>query len=289
MSYKILTDTCANLPYSLIEKLDLDMCSLMFLSEGKTYYSYKKGEEVDLKQFYDMMRNKQVFTTSQINPADFKEFFGKYLSQGIDILYLCFSSGLSGMHQSAVAALKDLEEEYPERKIIVVDTLCAALGQGLMVYYAASMREEGKSIEEVAGWVEDNKLRMCHWFTVDDLIYLHRGGRVSASAAIIGTIVGVKPIMHMDNNGRLAVVDKVRGRKQSIKRLISELENNIVNPDGQIVAISHGDCLDEAEYIKKAISEKFNFKEVIVNCLDPVIGSHAGPGTLALFFLGKER
>lgn len=289
MSFKLMTDTCANLPYEMIEKLDIDICSLLFLSEGKTYYSYKKGEEVDLKQFYDMMRNKQVFTTSQINPEDFKEFFGKYLEKGIDILYLCFSSGLSGMYQSACIAREDLVREYPERKIIIVDTLCAALGQGLIVRYAADMRDEGKSIEQVAKWVEDNKLRMCHWFTVDDLIYLHRGGRVSASAAIIGTIIGVKPIMNMDNDGKLAVVDKVRGRKQSIKRLISEMERNIKDPDGQIAAISHGDCPEEAEYIKSVISEKFNLKEVIVNCLDPVIGSHAGPGTLALFFLGNHR
>ena len=289
MSFKILTDTCANLPYEMVEKLDIDMCSLLFLSEGKTYYSYKEGENVDLKQFYDMMRGKQVFTTSQINPGDFKDFFGKYLSKGEDVLYLGFSSGLSGMFQSARIAKEELDEEYPDRKIIVVDTLCAALGQGVIVSYAAQMRDEGKSIDEIAQWVEDNKLRLNHWFTVDDLMFLKRGGRVSATAAIAGTIIGVKPVMHMDNDGKLAVVDKVRGRKQSVKRLVEEMEKNIENPDGQIVAISHGDCPEEAEYIKNAISEKFNFKEVIVNCLDPVIGSHAGPGTLALFYLGDKR
>jgi len=289
MGFKILTDTCANLPYEMVEKLGIDMCSLLFLSEGKTYYSYKDGEKVDLNQFYEMMRNKQVFTTSQINPGDFKDFFGKYLSKGEDVLYLGFSSGLSGMFQSARIARDELKQEYPDRKVIIVDTLCAALGQGVIVCYAAQMRDEGKSIEEIAQWVEDNKLRLNHWFTVDDLMFLKRGGRVSATAAIAGTIIGVKPVMHMDNDGKLAVVDKVRGRKQSIKRLVEEMEKNIESPDGQIVAISHGDCLEEAEYIKKAIEEKFNFKEIIINCLDPVIGSHAGPGTLALFYLGDKR
>ncbi len=289
MGFKILTDTCANLPYELVEEFDIDMCSLLFLSEGKTYYSYKEGESVDLNQFYAMMRDKQVFTTSQINPGDFKDFFGKYLSKGEDILYLGFSSGLSGMFQSASIARDELTEEYPDRKIIIVDTLCAALGQGVIVAYAAQLRDEGKSIEEIAQWVEDNKLRLCHWFTVDDLMFLHRGGRVSATSAIAGTIIGVKPVMHVDDAGTLKVVDKVRGRKQSIKRLIEELEKGIVNPQEQIVGISHGDCAEEAEYIKNAIMEKFSFKQVIVNCLDPVIGSHSGPGTLALFYLGTKR
>ncbi|MDD4688202.1 MAG: DegV family protein [Eubacteriales bacterium] len=289
MSFQILTDTCANLPYEMVSELGLDICSLLFISEGETYYSYKEGENVDLEQFYEMMRNKKVFTTSQINPGEFKDFFCKYLDQGKDILYIGFSSGLSGMMQSAVIAKAELDEEYPDRKIILVDTLCAALGEGVIVHYAANMQKEGKSIEEVASWVEENKLRLCHWFTVDDLMFLSRGGRVSATSAIVGTIVGVKPVMHVDNEGKLILMDKVRGRKQSIRSLVDHMEKTITNPDGQIVGISHGDCIEDAEYLKKLISEKYNFSKIIVNCLDPVIGSHSGPGTLALFFLGSER
>ncbi len=289
MSFKILTDTSANLPYEMVKELDIDICSLLFSSEGETYYSYKEGEDVDLKQFYTMMRNKKVFTTSQINPGDFKDFFGKYLSKGQDVLFLGFSSGLSGMFQSAKIARDELAEEYPDRKIILVDTLCAALGQGVMVCHAARLRDEGKSIEEIAQWVEDNKLRLCHWVTVDDLMFLHRGGRVSATSAIAGTIIGVKPIMHVDDEGKLKVVDKVRGRKQSIKRLIDEIGKDLENPEEQIVAISHGDCAEEAEYIKNAVLEKFKVKQFIVNCLDPVIGAHSGPGTLAIFYLGSKR
>jgi DegV family protein with EDD domain len=211
------------------------------------------------------------------------------LEEGMDILYIGFSSGLSGTYQAVSLALEELKEKYPERNIYSVDSLSAALGEGLLVRYAADLKEEGKSIEEVYKWVLENRLSLCHWFTVDDLFFLKRGGRVSATSAVLGTALSIKPVMHVDDEGHLIVMEKARGRKKALDALVAHMEETVTNPKDQIVYISHGDCLEDAEYVARIVKEKLQVKEVMVRILDPVIGAHSGPGTVALFFVGSKR
>lgn len=289
MSFEIVTDSSCNLPEDIIDRYGLHILSLRFLVSGKEYYSYTKGEITDLAQFYDMMRNKEAITTSQISTDVCIRLFESLLQDGKDVLYIGFSSALSGTFQAGYLALEGLKEKYPDRKIYAVDTFGASLGEGLLVYHAAGLREAGKSIEEVNTWLLENRLHLCHWFTVDDLFFLQRGGRVSGTAALFGTLLSVKPIMHMDNEGRLILVDKVRGRKRSLDALVEKLDQTAINPSDQSIFITHGDCLGDAKYVARKIEEKYHPKEIIINWVDPVIGAHSGPGTVALFFLGTER
>lgn len=289
MSFEIVTDSSCNLPEDIIDRYGLHILSLRFLVGGKEYYSYTKGEITDLAQFYTMMRNKEEITTSQISSDICTRLFESLLQDGKDVLYIGFSSALSGTYQVGYLALEELKKKYPERKIYAVDTLGASLGEGLLVYHAANLREDGKSIEEVNDWLLENRLHLCHWFTVDDLFFLQRGGRVSGTVAIFGTLLNVKPVMHMDNEGRLIFVTKVRGRKRSLDALVERLDQTSINPSEQSIFITHGDCLEDAQYVAKKIEEKYHPKEIIINWVDPVIGAHSGPGTVALFFLGTER
>ena len=211
------------------------------------------------------------------------------LEQGKDVLYIAFSSALSGTCQAANIAADMLREKYPERKILVVDSLAASMGEGLIVYYAAKMRQEGKTIDEVYQWVLDNRLRLCHWFTVDDLFFLHRGGRVSSASAVLGTMLGVKPVLHVDDEGRLILVGKTRGRRKSLDQLVEHMAETVERPEEQIIFISHGDAPEDAAYVEQLVRDKFKVKDIVVNYIDPVIGGHSGPGTVALFFLGSKR
>ncbi|MBE7040151.1 MAG: DegV family protein [Ruminococcaceae bacterium] len=289
MSFVLFTDSSANLTTEIIEKFGIEVIPMIFLVNGVEHRSYRKGENVDIKQYYDMMRNKENIKTSLLSPETYQEAFRPFLEDGKDILYIGFSSGLSGTYQSSAIAAEMLREEYPQRKIITWDSLCASMGEGLMVYYAAKMKEEGKSIDEILSWLDENKLNLCHWFTVDDLFFLKRGGRVSGATAVIGSALGIKPVLHVDDNGKLIPVSKVRGRKQAMHALVSKMEETAIEPEKQTIFISHGDCLDEAEYVAKCIKEKFGTEDIVINYIDPVIGAHSGPGTLALFFLGNER
>ncbi|ALU16436.1 EDD domain protein DegV family [Eubacterium limosum] len=289
MSFEIVTDSSCNLPEDIIDRYGLHILSLRFLVGGKEYYSYTKGEITDLAQFYTMMRNKEEITTSQISSDICTRLFESLLQDGKDVLYIGFSSALSGTYQVGYLALEELKKKYPERKIYAVDTLGASLGEGLLVYHAANLREEGRSIDEVNDWLLENRLHLCHWFTVDDLFFLQRGGRVSGTVAIFGTLLNVKPVMHMDNEGRLIFVTKVRGRKRSLDALVERLDQTAINPSEQSIFITHGDCLEDAQYVAKKIEEKYHPKEIVINWVDPVIGAHSGPGTVALFFLGTER
>ena len=202
---------------------------------------------------------------------------------------LTFSSGLSTTYQSAMIAAQDLQEKYPQRKINVVDTLCASLGQGLLVWYACKKRDEGLSLEELTAWCEENKQNLCHWFTVDDLMYLKRGGRVSAATALVGTMLQIKPVLHVDGEGHLINVAKARGRKASINALAAKMDELGTPGANDTVFICHGDCLEDAEYLAAQVKEKYGVKNVFIYYVGAVIGSHSGPGTLALFFLGKHR
>lgn len=290
MSFKIVTDSCCNLPEDLIDKLDLTVFPLVFMIDGIQHQSYLKGEVTDLQQFYMHMREGKVFTTSLPNLGDAEAELEAILEGGDDVLYLGFSSALSGTYEAIRLLSAELQERHPDRTIIAIDTLAASLGQGLIVYYAAQMQQAGKSLEETARWVEDNLLHMCHWFTVDDLMFLYRGGRVSKTAAFAGSLLSIKPVLHVDDEGRLIPVEKTRGRTKSIRRLFEHFKETHTEPlSDQTLAISHGDCLEDALTLKKLVEDKYGPQKFIINYVDPVIGAHSGPGTLAFFFLGSHR
>lgn len=289
MSYKIITDTSANLTEEMIEQYNIDIIPLVFRIGEEEFYSYVKGEKTDIKQFYDRMRQGEIITTSLISMEKCQDVFESNLKEGKDILYISFSSALSGTYNAALMVAKNLEKEYPERKIYVVDSLAASMGQGLLVYYCAEQKRSGKSIEEVKDWLIENRLQLCHWFTVDDLFHLKRGGRISGTTALVGTVLGVKPVLHVDNEGRLVPVRKVRTRKKSLISLVDEMEKTCINPTEQIVFISHGDSIDDALYVEELVRDRLNVKDIKINYVDPVIGAHSGPGTIALFFIGKTR
>ena len=290
MSFAIVTDSSSNLPEDIIDQHDLTVLPLTFMVDGEEYRSYLKGEKTDLSQFYTMMREGKVITTSLPNLKESRESIESLLRSGTDVLYLGFSSGLSGTYQAIELLLTELAGLYPERTVASVDTLAASLGEGLLVYYAAKMREEGASIEKVRDWVEDHKLHLAHWFTVDDLMFLFRGGRVSRTAAWAGTMLNIKPVMHVDDEGHLIPLEKVRGRKKSLKALVDHMEQTADAPVAdQTVYITHGDCLEDAEYVANLVRERFGVTDIMINWVDPVIGAHSGPGTMALFFLASQR
>lgn len=287
--YSIITDSTTDLSPEIIKDLEIDVLPLRFTIDEKTYCDYPDGRELSSREFYDLISQGKESTTAQINVAEFVESFESKLKQGKDVLYIAFSSGLSGTYNSAVIAAKELMEKYPDRKIRVVDSLCASMGEGLFVYYAVNKSREGLSIDELADWLENNKLKFCHWFTVNDLFHLKRGGRVSATAAVVGTMLSIKPVLHVDDEGHLIPVKKVRGRKQSLEALVEQMEIRGIDNKENTVFISHGDCQEDAKFVSDLIKEKFGTKDIRINSIGPVIGTHAGPGTVALFFIGKER
>ena len=375
MNFEIVTDSSCNLVEDMIDEFGLHILPLTFMVDGEQYQSYLKGQHTDLKQFYTMMRDGKVITTSLPNLADSEALMRGLLEQGRDVLYLGFSSGLSGTYEAVELLVKQLAAEFPERKLRSVDTLAASGGEGLLVWHAVQRARGGASIDEVRDWVEQHKLNLAHWFTVDDLMFLFRGGRVSKTAAWAGTMLNIKPVMHVDDEGRLIPLEKVRGRKKSLHALVDHMEKTAIAPigevrdwveenklhlahwftvddlmflfrggrvsktaawagtmlnikpvmhvddeghliplekvrgrkkslnalvdhmeksavqpiDQQMVFITHGDCLEEAEYVAEQVKERFGVKEVVINYVDPVIGAHSGPGTMALFFLADKR
>lgn len=286
MSYRIITDTCCDFPQQMYEELNITAIPLCVRYQGAEHDHYT---DQWLKDMYNGLRNGETASTSAVNPDGWASVIEPVLKSGEDALVLVFSSGLSTTYQSAVIAANELSEQYPDRKILVVDTLCASMGQGLLVWYACQKRDAGLSVEEVANWCESNKLNLCHWFTVDDLMYLKRGGRVSAATALIGTMLQIKPILHVDDEGHLISVSKTRGRKASIQALAAKLEELGLEGKNETVFISHGDCIEDAEYLAKLVKDRCGVKNVIISYVGGVIGSHSGPETLALFFLGKHR
>lgn len=289
MDYAIVTDSCCNLTEATIDELGIHILPLRFLVDGEEYRSYLKGEVTDLKQFYTMMREGKVIKTSLPNMSESEELVRGLLEKGKDVLFLGFSSALSGTYEAADLLFQQLAPSYPNRRLIAIDTLAASGGQGLLVYHAARLAQEGKSLEEVARWVVENRLHLAHWFTVDDLMFLFRGGRVSRTSAWAGTVLNIKPVMHVDDEGRLIPLEKVRGRKKSLNALVKHMEQSAVRPIQEPVFITHGDCLEDAEYVAGQICEKLGVQDVRINYVDPVIGAHSGPGTMALFFLADKR
>ncbi|MBR7181789.1 MAG: DegV family protein [Clostridia bacterium] len=285
-SYVILTDSSADLSAELLAKYNVASLPLAVTFEGEEPCP---NDKIDIKTFYERVRAKAKVTTSAAGIDAFLGFFEPYLEQGKDILYLGFSSGLSGTYNAGFVAARELREKYPDRKILTVDTLCASLGQGLIVHYAAKKRDEGATVEEVKAYIKEIRPNLCHWFTVDDLFFLKRGGRVSAATAILGSMLQFKPVLHVDDEGHLINVDKVRGRKNAIEALVKRMQASAINPAEQTVFISHGDCEEDAQLLANRVRETMGVTDIVINHIGPVIGAHSGPGTLALFFIGKER
>lgn len=286
--FKLVTDSTADLPKEYLEEQEISCINLSYILDGVTY---GQGVELEPKAFFDMMREGKMPTTSQINPDEARAYLRELAKTEKEILYLAFSSGLSGSYNSAVIAAKDVMEEYPDCRIEVVDSLCASMGEGLFVYKAARLRAQGKSMDEVIAWLEEHKMNFVHVFTVDDLFHLFRGGRVSRTTAVIGTLAGIKPMLHVDDEGRLINIAKVRGRKKSLAALVDYMAKKTANyADGNdMVMISHGDVLEDAEYVRDMIEERMGVKNFMINSLGPVIGAHTGPGLVALFFMGESR
>ncbi len=285
--YVIMTDSSADLPLELIEQYGLDVIQLAVTVEGE---EPTPNDQIDLKDFYAKLRDKKSAKTSAVNLDAFEQAFEKHLSQGVDVLYLGFSSGLSSTFNTGFVAAREMREKYPDRKCVAVDTLCASLGEGLLVVLAAQKKAEGAILEEVQNYVEYIKLNLVHLFTVDDLFFLKRGGRVSALTAVAGSALGIKPIMHVDNDGHLVKIGIKRGRTNSIDELCSRMQELATNPAEQLVFISHGDCEEEAKYLAEKVKATMGVKQpIVISHVGPVIGAHSGPGTMALFFLGKER
>ena len=283
----IYTDSGCDLSPAFLAKEGVSYDSLTFRFDGEEK-EYKNGE-METKAFYDKMRKGGVAKTAAVNKETFAVAFRKILDEGKDILYIGFSSGLSTTYNSARLAALELKEQYPDAKILAVDTLAASAGQGLLVHLVAEKKRAGADIDACAAYLEEIRLNMCHWFTVDDLVYLKRGGRVSATAAFFGNALGIKPVMHVDNEGHLVPVLKVRGRRTAIVTMADKLGESALDLENGKVYISHGDCLADAEYLSSVLSDKYGVHVDLITDVGAVIGAHSGPGTLALFFLGKER
>ena len=287
--FALFTDSSCDLPLHLAEEMQLTVLPLTLHMDGCDYKNYLDERDITYPDFYAALPKAQSVKTSAANTQAFIEAMEPVLEAGQDILYIGFSSALSGTCNAGFQAAAELREKYPDRKIYCVDSLCASMGEGLLVTLADQKRRTGASIEEVRDYVEDTKLHICHWFTVDDLNHLKKGGRVSATAAFLGTMLGIKPIMHVDNAGRLIPVDKQRGRKASVRRLADEMQRLAINPAEQKVYISHGGCEEDAKTLANIIRERMGTTDITIGYVGPVIGAHSGPGTLALFFLGTER
>lgn len=286
-NYVIFTDSACDIMPSVLKEWGIEFIELSFQfeNEDKVYYN----SDIEISEFYNRMKNGDTAKTSAINPESFSVAFEELLKQGKDVLYLGFSSGLSNTFNYAKIAAESLLEKYTDRKIITVDTLAASAGQGLIVYLTSEKKKSGASIEDAAAFAEDLKLHLCHWFTVDNLVYLKRGGRVSPTVAFVGTVLGIKPILHVDDNGKLISVTKARGRKAALAAIVDRYGELAVQKENGTVFICQADCLSDAEEIRAQLIEKYNAEVQLITDIGPVIGAHAGPGTIAIFFIGKER
>ena len=287
--YKIITDSTTDLSPSMVDALDLHVIPMHFTVDGCDYLNTPDEKQLSSHDFYELLRSGKSSTTAQINGEVFKDELRPYLSQGLDVIYLGFSSGLSSTFNSARLAAEELAEEFPDRKVLTVDTLSASMGEGLLVWHAVQQKRAGLDIDALAAWVEENRLHLAHWFTVDDLNHLKRGGRVSGAAALVGTMLNIKPVLHVDDEGHLIPVNKVRGRRNSLEELVNHMKETAVDPASQTVFISHGDAPQDAEYVAKLVRERLGVTQIFINPIGPVVGTHSGPGTVALFFLATKR
>ena len=288
--YVILTDSCCDLSAEMAAELGVEVLPLSLQMGDRTYRNYLDGREIGFHEFYERIRSGELATTSAVNVGQFEDAMSAILEQGKDILCISFSSALSTTYQSACIAAESVQAKHPEGRIRVIDSLSASLGQGLLMYLTAHKKlEENLTLDQLGDWVEENKLHVCHWFTVDDLNYLKKGGRVSAATALVGTMLSIKPIMHTSDEGKLTVVGKARGRKSSLNTLIDTVGRLGINLQDQVMFICQADCQAEAETVAAQLKQRYGVKEVYINYIGPVIGSHTGPNTMGLFFVGTER
>jgi len=288
-NYRIITDSSCDLTQEMAEALELSVAPLSVNYKGKECRNYLDGRELNVKDFYQGLREGEMTSTTAANPTLWKEIAEPILKAGEDVLALGFSSGLSTTCNAARIAAEELAEEYPDRKMLVVDTLCASLGQGLFCYLVVQKKRAGASLEEAKAYAEELVPHLAHWFTVDDLHFLKRGGRISGATAVVGSLLQIKPVLHVDDEGHLISVSKARGRKASIQALAKKIAEDAIEPEKQVMFISHGDCIEDAEYLASILKETYHVPEVHINHVGPVIGSHSGPGTMALFFISKKR
>lgn len=284
--FVIVSDSTVDLPKEYLQSKQVPIISLSYIMDGVTY---EEMDGLSHKEFFEKLRAGSLPTTSQINQEQAREALEPFAKEGKDILYIGFSSGLSGSYNSVRMAAEDLKEEYPDINIITIDSLCACMGEGLLLYKALELKEHGMSMEEIAKWVEANKLHICHNVTVDDLNHLHRGGRISKTTAVVGSMIKIKPIIHMSDEGKLVVIGKERGRKKSLVSIVDRMEKQMRGYDNDIVMITHGDCIEDAEFVKKQVEERFGIHNVMINGIGSVIGSHTGAGVVAVFFMGDKR
>lgn len=285
--FVIVSDSTVDLPKEYLQAKQVPIISLSYIMDGVTY---EEMDGLSHKEFFEKLRTGSLPTTSQINPEQAREALEPLAKEGKDILYIGFSSGLSGSYNSVRMAAEDLKEEYPDINIITIDSLCACMGEGLLLYNKAlELKERGMSMKEIVEWVEANKLHICHNVTVDDLNHLHRGGRISRTTAVVGSMIKIKPIIHMSDEGKLVVIGKERGRKKSLISIVDRMEKQMQGYDNDIVMITHGDCIEDAEFVKKQVEERFGIHNVMINGIGSVIGSHTGAGVVAVFFMGDKR
>ena len=284
--YVITVNSTVDLPKEWLAERNVPVVPLRYTIDGQTY---EDMDGLSSKEFFQKPREGKMAVTSQVNPEEAKEALEGFVKEGKDVLHLAFSSALSGTCNSMKIAAEELMEEYPGSKVIVIDTLCACLGEALLLYKTLKQKESGKTLEETAKWVEENKLHICHNVTVDDLNHLHRGGRVSKATAVLGTMVQIKPIIHMDNNGALQVIGKERGRKKALNKIVDMAVKQAEGWDNDIIMITHGDCIEDAEYVASLVRQKMGIDNILINNIGTVIGSHTGPGVVAVFCMGNER
>ena len=284
--FVIVSDSTVDLPKEYLQAKQVPIISLSYIMDGVTY---EEMDGLSHKEFFEKLRTGSLPTTSQINPEQAREALEPLAKEGKDILYIGFSSGLSGSYNSVRMAAEDLKEEYPDINIITIDSLCACMGEGLLLYKALELKERGMSMKEIVEWVEANKLHICHNVTVDDLNHLHRGGRISRTTAVVGSMIKIKPIIHMSDEGKLVVIGKERGRKKSLISIVDRMEKQMQGYDNDIVMITHGDGIEDAEFVKKQVEERFGIHNVMINGIGSVIGSHTGAGVVAVFFMRDKR
>ncbi|MFT9077364.1 DegV family protein [Ethanoligenens sp.] len=289
MDFVLLTDSTCDLSPQMAEELAVSVIPLIYSIDGKEYYHYVDNRELNIHMYYDQLRAGAYPQTAQISPLEFREAFEPHLRAGKDVLYIAFSSGISGTYNTAAMVAKELQTEYPDRRMIVYDSLCASGGEGLLVYHAAKLAQTGQPLDTVLAWLDENRTKLVHWFTVDDLNHLHRGGRITGAAALVGGMLGIKPVLHVDDEGRLIPMEKVRGRRKALDRLVDHMIETAVDPVNQTVFINHADCMDDARYVEKQVRARVGATDIHLYYIGPLIGAHSGPGTLALFFLGSKR
>ncbi len=287
--YAIITDSTSDLSHGMLERYSIRVLPMDVVLGDRTFLHYPDARNMSFGAFYNQLRAAVEAKTTQINLQTYLETFEDILSTGKDVFYIGFSSGLSGSFGNAVKAAEELHPRYPNQKVAVIDSLSASTGEGFLVYHAALEKEKGKSFDELEQWVLQNRLRVNHWFVVDDLFHLKRGGRVSSTAAVAGSMLGIKPLLKFDDQGKMVVIDKIRGRKKSLKELVVRMEQNYQPCEAAFVFVSHGDCMEDAQFVEALIREKFAVSDVVLNYIGPVIGIHSGPNTVALFYFGDTR